>query len=210
MPAADEARERARRLNRAIDRALIEPAEADVAALRYLGRHVPPAELAERVRRRAARLGARRAGVVRRDALIAALYAAAAPRGWFSAWCDGSSARAAPGRAGLGGLVMDPDGRVAARVSRAVRGLDALAAEIAAAAAVLQAALDRGAARLRLHTDCVTLARLWHEKRGDRRLESLRALAGRFRRLDIRAIPRAHNQPAHRLAYAAQAGAEEA
>lgn len=177
-----------------IDRALTEPAEADVAALRHLGRHVPLADLAERVRQRAARLGARRAGIERRDTLIAALYAAAAPRGWHNAWCDGSSARAEPGNAGLGELVMDPDGRVVARVSRFVRGLDALTAEIVAATAVLQAAL----------------ARLWHARRDDRRLESLRSLAGRFRRLDIRAIPRAHNQPAHRLAYAAQTGARQA
>jgi ribonuclease HI len=201
-------RERARSLNQAIDQALLEPGRDDAAKLRELGGRPSPVELAERVRRRAARLGARSRQVPRRgDALIAALYAAAAPPGWFSAWCDGSSSRTPSGRAGLGGVVMDPGGRVVARVARIHAGLDPFAAEIAALAAVLTAGLKAGAARIRVHTDCVALARLWLERRSDPRLDSVRALSRGFRALAIRAIPRSHNRPAHALAREAISGA---
>jgi len=194
-------RELARRLNQAIDRALLEPAEGDVAALRRMAGRPPPVELAERVRQRAIRLG--RHGVriqERRDALIAAIYAAAVPRGWFVAWCDGSSSRTPPGRAGLGGLIVDPQGELATRVARFVPDLDSFAAEIAALVAVLEAGIASGASRMRVHTDCPALAQLWHERREDRRLDAVRALARRYRRFELRAIPRRHNEPANRLA----------
>jgi ribonuclease HI len=194
-------REHARRLNRAIDQALLEPGRDDAAKLGELGGRLSPVELAERVRRRAARLGARSRRIPQRgDALIAALYAAAAPPGWFSAWCDGSSSRTPPGRAGVGGVVMDPGGRVVARLARFHAGLDPFAAEIAALAAVLKAGLKAGAMRMRVHTDCVALIRLWHERRSDSRLDSVRALSRGFRALALRAIPRSHNRTAHVLA----------
>lgn len=194
-------RELARRLNQAIDRALLEPAEGDVTALRRMAGRPPPQELAERVRLRAVRLGRRGVGIrEERDALIAALYAAAAPRGWHVAWCDGSSSRAPPGSAGLGGVIVNPQGQPAARVSRFAADLDSFAAEIAALAAVMQAGLDSGASRLRVYTDCPALAQLWHERREDPRLDAVRALARRYRRFELRAIPRRHNEPANRLA----------
>jgi ribonuclease HI len=200
-------REDARNLNRAIDQALLEPARDDAAKLRQLGGRPPPVELAERVRRRAARLGARSRQVAQRgDALIAALYAAAAPPGWFSAWCDGSCGRTRPGHAGVGGLVMDPDGRIVARFARSQAALDPFSAEIAALAAALKAGLKAGAARMRVHTDCLAVARLWHERRSDPRLDPVRALSRGFRALAIRSIPRSHNRPAHRLAREAVAG----
>jgi len=194
-------RERARRLNRAIDQALLEPGSDDAAKLRELGGRPSPLELAERVRRRAARLGARSRQVPeRRDALMAALYASAAPPGWFNAWCDGSSSRTPPGGAGVGGVVMDPGGRVVARLARCHADLDPFAAEIGALAAVLKAALKAGAGRIRVHTDCVALARLWRARRSDPRLDSVRALSRGFEAFVIRAIPRSHNQTAHVLA----------
>jgi ribonuclease HI len=201
-------RERARKLNRVIDEALLDPASHGVMTLYGLAGSSEPVPLAERVRRRAARLGARACNVARhRDALMAAVYAAAAPRGWFNAWCDGSSSRVPPGRSGVGGLVMDCEGKIVARVARFLPGPDPFTAEIAAAAAVLQAALDAGAKQLRVHTDCVALARLWNTRRGDTRLDTVRALARAFRALAIRPIPRAHNEPAHQLARAGLAEA---
>lgn len=199
-------RERARILNRAIDQALLEPGRDDAAKLRELGGRPSTEELAERVRRRAARLGARSRQVPGRgDALMAALYASAASPGWFSAWCDGSSHRTPPSGAGVGGVVMDPGGRVVARLARFHADLDPFAAEIAALAAVLKAGLKARARRMRAHTDCVALARLWHERRSDPRLDSVRALARGFQALAIRSIPRSHNRPAHVLAREAMA-----
>lgn len=199
-------RERARSLNRAIDQALLEPGPDDAAKLCELGGRPSPVELAERVRRRAARLGGRSRKIPRRgDALIAALYATAAPD-WFTAWCDGSSNPAPPGRAGIGGVVRDPGGRVVARLARFHAGLDPFAAEIAALAAVLKAGLKARAQRMRVHTDCVALARLWQEHRSDPRLNAVRALSRGFVALAIRAIPRNHNRPAHLLARRAMAG----
>jgi hypothetical protein len=72
---------------------------------------------------------------------------------------------------------------------------------------VLQAALDAGANRVRVHTDCVALARLWNTRRVDPRLGAVRALARAFRGFAIRPIPRAHNRPANELARAAMMGA---
>lgn len=202
MSAKSTRRELARHLNQTIDRALLGPAENDgVAALRRMAGHPPPQELAERVRQRAIRLSRRGVRIPeRRDALIAALYVAAVPRGWFVAWCDGSSSRMPPGRAGLGGLIMDPQGKPAAHVARYAPGLDSFAAEIAALVAVLQKGLALGAGQIWVHTDCPALAQLWHERREDGRLNTLRALARRYRRFELRAIPREHNKSANRLA----------
>jgi hypothetical protein len=59
---------------------------------------------------------------------------------------------------------------------------------------------------MRVHTDCVALARLWQEHRSDPRLDAVRALSRGFVALAICAIPRSHNRPAHRLARRAMAG----
>jgi ribonuclease HI len=211
MTAADTPRELARRLNQAIDRSLAEPAEGDVAALRRMAGRLPPQELAERVRLRAVRLGRREARIrERRDALMAAIYGAAVPRGWFVAWCDGSSSRAPAGRAGLGALIVNPQGEVAARIARLAPDLDPFGSEIAALAAVLQAGLACGANRMRVHTDCAALAQLWHARRADPRLDDVRSLARRYRRFELRAVPRRHNEAANRLARQAMAAAAAA
>jgi hypothetical protein len=207
MSANGTPRELARRLNQAIDRSLVAPAESDVAALRRMAGRVRPQELAERVRLRAIRLGRRGASVRKqRDALMTAIYSAAVPRGWFVAWCDGSSSRAPAGRAGLGGLIVNPQGKVAAQFARFVADLDPFGSEIAALAAVLQVGLAAGVSRMRVHTDCSALAQLWHARRADPRLDDVRALARRYLRFELRAIPRAHNDPSNRLARQAMAG----
>lgn len=200
-------RERAQRLNHAIDEALLDPGVHGVAMLYSLAGSAAPVELAERVRRRAVRLGARARKIASRgDELMAAIYAAAPPRGWFNAWCDGSSSRTPPVRSGVAGLVRDPGGRIAARIAHSVPGLDPFAAEIAALAAVLQAARDARAKQIRVHTDCLALARLWDKHRADPRLDAVRARARAFRGFALRAIPRAHNRAANRLARAAMTG----
>lgn len=169
--------------------------------------------LAERVCRRAALLSRRDRSAAEsilaaRDALVLALYARATPRGTFTTWSDGSS-KMTPQEliAGIGGLLMDPQGRIVSRLSRPCRGLDAFAAEIAALEAVQHSAAVLGAERLRVYTDCVALLHLWLESRADARLEKVREQARRFRRFELRALPRAHNQPANRLARQALAQA---
>lgn len=200
-------RSRALGLNRAIDEALLDPGRHGAVTLYSLAGDRAPVPLAERVWRRASRLGAHVRDIAqRRDRLIVAIYASAAPHGWFNAWCDGSSSRSSPGRSGVGGLVMDREGRIVARVARFVPERDPFTAEIAALAEVLRAALDVGAKQLRVHTDCAALAQLWHDHRTDSRLDSVRALAHRLRGFAIRPIPRAHNQPANNLARAAMMG----
>lgn len=197
-------RSRALRLNRAIDEALLDPGRHGAMTLYSIAGDRAPATLAERVWRRASRLAARVRDIAqRRDELIAAVYVAAAPCGWFNAWCDASSSRSPPGRSGLGGLVMDGKGRIVKRVARVVPERDPFTAEVAALAEVLQAALDAGATQLRVHTDCAALAQLWYKQRTDPRLDAVRALARRLRGFGILPIPRAHNQPANKLARAA-------
>lgn len=208
-----ERRKQAHKLNAAIDACLLAPATHPP---RELATRLPlqgTVALVERVRRRATLLSRRDRAhadsiLTAREALILALYASTTPRGAFTAWSDGSSRKGADGLvAGIGGLLMDPDGRIVARLSRLRRGLDAFAAELAALEAVMRAAERRGAERLRAYTDCVALQQLWLQKRIDPRLDRIRDLARRFRRVDLRALPRAHNQPADRLAHAALARA---
>lgn len=197
---------KAHALNPVVDQALLRSSPAARRALLRLADDWDTADLAERLRRRATTLARRRAAptpaILReRDGLILALYARAAPPGWSSAWCDGSAARGPAGRsARVGGLLLNSAGRVLSRISRAHAACDPFEAEIAALAAILQAARRQRVARLRVHTDCVALARLWYGQRDDPRLAAVHALARAFRRLDLRAVPREHNQPAHALA----------
>ncbi len=207
-------RRRARELNALIDAALGAPARHPPRQLAAYLRAEEPAALAERVRRRATRIARHERSraetiLAARDALILALYAGGGPSGGFTAWCDGSSKPGPDGpTAGVGGLLMDPQGRIVGRLSRPRRRLDAFAAEIAALEAVMHAACARGAQELRVFTDCVALQRLWLEQRADARLARVRELARRFRRFALHALPRLHNQPANRLARRALARAE--
>lgn len=189
-------------VDESIDRALWQPTDAQVRAVARLAPATAVVRFAERVRRRATRLARRRdsrraAIVAARDRLMLAIYARATPAGWHTAWCDGS---VGAGMASIGGLLMTPSGRILAEVARRAPGIASFEAEIAALLAVLQLAQAHGVRRLRVYTDCIALARRWHQFRDDPRLAAAAALAGRFARLEIASLPRLHNQPAHRLA----------
>lgn len=95
---------------------------------------------------------------------------------------------------------MDPGARIVATQSGPMENLRPFDAEIAALAALMQTASEHGAERLRVYTDCDGLVQLWLQARHDSRLDAVRALATRFRRLELRLVPRRHNQSAHRLA----------
>lgn len=195
-----------RDLNALIDAALLDPHRHETWALARAFPRADVTTLCERVRRRATVL-ARRARtqasaiLEARDRLIQALYARDSPRGWCTAWCDGSGAQ--PGA--VGGVLADAHARVTEQWSRLVPARDPFATEIAALATAFEIAAAHGAARLRVYTDCVALVRLWHEHRADARLAVARACARQLAHVQLRALPRLHNQLANRLARAARA-----
>jgi hypothetical protein len=193
-----------RLLNAAVDRALIHGTEQ---TRRMVLANLPArdgAAQAERIRRRSialARRGHRGKRLERaRDALLIALHAHAAPGGWTCGWSDGSYVPGERPRAGVGGLLLDGSGHLIARLSRRSDARSAFDAELAALAALLSTATRRDVRRLRIHTDCPALARLWHARRSDPRLDAARALAAELERFELRAIPRLHNHTANRLA----------
>lgn len=165
-----------------------------------------PMVFAERIRRRAARrvrLQPARAQAIldSRDRLILAVYACSLPKDAYSAWCDGSSLRADSN--GIGALLTDTRGEILAQIAHRVPAAAPFETEIAALERVLEVALEYGARHLRVHTDCPALAQLWQKHRDDRRLAAVRRLTRRLERFELKAVPRKHNQPAHRLAQAA-------
>ena len=201
-------RQRIRDLNAQIDAALLAPGRQQAWSIVRTRPEADAAELAERVRRRATVLTRRSATQTAavldaRDHLIQALYAHDSPRGWCTAWCDGSSD--ASQRAAVGGVLVDAQGRTLGQWSRVICARDPFATEIAALASAFEFAAAHGADRLRVYTDCVALVRLWNEQRADERLLVVRARARQFARVQLRALPRLHNQPANRLARAALA-----
>jgi ribonuclease HI len=187
-----------------VDQALMKPEGVALQALYRLRRSLGTTTLAERVRHRATALARRNrsAGariLAMRDALIEALYRDTSPKGWFNAWCDGSARPDGP--ASIGALVLDPDsGGVVAQISRAADHITPFEAEVAALEAVLEVAVKRDFRHMRVHTDCRALVELWRAHRADPRLARVRSLVHRLDRLELRAVPRLHNQPAHRLA----------
>lgn len=205
MTSAQNRQRRTRRINDLIDRALLQPTDAHLREAVRLRTTAGVANLAGRVRRWGALLARRereqRAEIQRaRDHFILAIYADATPAGWYTAWCDGSVAAERRAGAGIGGLVMDPEGRIVAQLARRVPDLAPFEAEIAALAETLRVARARGAQRLRVYTDCDALARAWQRRRDGPRLQAVAVPAKAFRRLEVRTLPRLHNQPAHRLA----------
>lgn len=204
MTSRQERRRAAPAINELIDRALQEPAEALLRVVARWPATMSTEMLAERVRQRATRLARReRADSERilqtRDRLVLALYAHATPAGWHTAWCDGSVATGAA-QAGIGGVLMGPAGRIVAEFARRCPAATAFEAEIAALLATLEAARTKGVRRLRVYSDCVAAVQRWHRNRDDPRLDPLAAQARQFRRIEICALPRAHNLAAHRLA----------
>jgi FMN phosphatase YigB (HAD superfamily)/ribonuclease HI len=199
-------RQQTRRLNAVIDEAFSDRAAGPRQRLLRLFEPDSLQQLAERIRQRATRLGKRQPRDTRRivgvrDDLITALYAAAAPKGWATAWCDGSRMNVGERhRAGIGGIVMDGNGAEIARISEAIGRRSALAAELAALAAVIRSAIEHRQRRLWAYTDNRRLAQLWREQRADDRLAEIRRLVTQMEGFALSPIPRQHNQPANALA----------
>jgi ribonuclease HI len=193
-------------LNPIIDIALLQPAPAHSHALAVLMQKHDAQRLIERVRRRATLLSRQRRGQARqiiesRDRLIMALHGHLAPLGFANAWCDGSSIKHNTVRyAGIGVVLFDAHEVCVTQISRYIGGQSAFDAEIAALVAALQSAATNGIKRLRIHTDSKALGQLWHEKRDDARLAPIRSELDGIEQLQIRVIPRLHNQVANALA----------
>jgi ribonuclease HI len=132
---------------------------------------------------------------------VLALYHAASPQGWFSGWSDGAAITSESGRATrLGVVVVAPSGRVSAELGTSGRSKQSFEAEIEALVTLLKIGLRRGARRITVHTDCKAVVQLWARKRDDPRMRELRSVVGRYERVSLKAVPRRHNQVAHRLA----------
>jgi ribonuclease HI len=199
----------AQQLNAVVDNAFLVPANESREQLKQLAKTCDPGSLAERIRKRATLLAKRRSekglSLLRlRDELILAVYAAAVPKGWSCGWADGASFGTDGQRqAGIGGLLMDSDGRLMERISQSIGEEDAFAAELAALIAIVHCATERRTKWLWLYTDNRGLVQLWNEHRDDYRLKELRRQATHLERFTLRAIPRLHNQSANALARSA-------
>jgi ribonuclease HI len=193
-------------VNIVIDQALLAPSSQHQQQLLKFTNIISVTPLAERVRKRATLLGKRHKGDISpllavRDNLIMTLYAATVPQGWACAWCDGSSIKLdAHYQAGIGGIVMDSNGSVIMRISRAIGDHHAYEAELAAVAAVISSSLEHQLRRLWVFTDNHGLALLWQEHRDDKRLAEIRHLVSGLECFALQALPRHHNQPANALA----------
>ena len=129
------------------------------------------------------------------------IYAHRAPKGWFSAWCDGSSTTDADGRrAGIGLVLMDAQHEVIAALGERAGALSPLDAELAALEATVKTAIARGAGYLCVHTDCPALVHLWQDRHDNDSLAGLRETARSLRRLQRRLVPRRFDQVANALA----------
>ncbi|SDZ15853.1 Reverse transcriptase-like [Nitrosomonas sp. Nm33] len=202
-------RQQAQLLNSILDQALLNPTSSHRHQIQQLipTHHVE--KLVERLRKRAIILSKqqpyqRHSILEARDALILTLYAAAAPRGWACAWCDGSYIKIdAQQRAGIGAILMDDQGEIVARIGQAIGAQDSFTAELTAVVAIMQTALKHDQRQLWVYCDNYGLIQLWCEQRHDSRLAEIRRLAATLDRFSLHPIPRQHNQPAHRLALAA-------
>ncbi|WP_455211124.1 ribonuclease H family protein [Kaarinaea lacus] len=198
--------DQAAELNHIINRALTDPSETNLQAVGALVTRQNVYRLAERVRRRATVLTRHNRKDYqnlqhRRDALIMVLYAKTSPAGWANAWCDGSSITHDDGcRAGIGAIVFSPDAHRLAQTSVFVGNKTAFEAEVQAIIRTLQICASLNITKVRIHTDNKGLVQLWREHRQDSRLTTIRHHAREFEKLQIRAIPRLHNQATNALA----------
>jgi ribonuclease HI len=211
-PNAQTRRELAQRLNRVVDRVLQNADESALVALLEVAAGEETMALCSRISRRATRLA--RHDPAQGPAIIAArnrrvleIHGHRAPKDWFSAWCDGSSAGdARRKRSGIGVVLMDAQRRVGAELGESAGALSPLAAELAALEAAVRTAAAHGAARLRVYTDCPALIHLWYGRRDDDRLAGVAQAAQPLRRLQLYLVPRRFNQLADSLARRACAG----
>jgi ribonuclease HI len=162
--------------------------------------------LCDRVFHRATRLARQNrsetaAIIAARNRRVLEIYAHRAPKGWFSAWCDGSSITDVGGqRAGIGLVMMNPENDMVAALGESAGTLSPRDAELAALVATVKMAIARGARYLRTHTDCPGLVHLWRGRRGDDAMSDVRQAARPLRRLQLRLVPRRFNQVANALA----------
>jgi ribonuclease HI len=194
------------RINQAVDAALQSADVEALSALLALAADEATIPLCDRVFRRATRLvrqnWSQTATVIAtRNRRVLEIYACRAPKGWFSAWCDGSSTTDAGGqRAGIGVVLMDAQHEMDAALGEPAGALSSLDAELAALVATVKTAVARGARYLRAHTDCPALVHLWQGRRGDNAFSDLPQAARSLRRLQLRLVPRRFNQVANALA----------
>ena len=205
-------REHARRLNRVVDRALMRADKRALAALLEVAAEEETVSLCSRISRRAALLARHDpskglAIVLARNRRVMEIYGHRTPKGWFSAWCDGSSISDAGGkRSGIGVVLMDAQHRVVAEFGESAGALSPLAAELAALKAALRAAVVHRAVHLRVYTDCPALIHLWQGRGDDDRLAGVRQAADSLGRLQLYLVPRRFNQVANNLARHAASG----
>jgi ribonuclease HI len=199
-------RAQTQRINQAVDAALQGAHLEPLLALLALTADEAIIPLCDRVFRRATRLARQNrsetaAIIAARNRRVLEIYAHRAPKGWFSAWCDGSSTTDAGGqRAGIGLVLMNPHHEVNAALGEPAGALSSLDAELAALVATVKTAGARGARYLRMHTDCPALVHLWQDRRDDDSLSDVRQAARPLRRLQLRLVPRRFNQVANALA----------
>jgi hypothetical protein len=194
------------RINRAIDDALQNPDAETLQALLALAADEATIPLCDRIFRRATRLARRHRSetasiIATRNRRVLEVYAHRAPKGWFSAWCDGSSTTDADGRrAGIGLVLMDGEQEVIVALGEQAGALSPLDAELTALEATVKTAVARGAGYLRVNTDCPALVHFWQDRRDDDSLSGMRQEARPLRRLHLRLVPRRFNQVANALA----------
>jgi hypothetical protein len=182
-------RAQTQRINRAVDDALQSADAEPLLALMALAADEATIPVCNRVFRRATRLARRDrtetgAVIAARNRRVLEIYAHRAPKGWFSAWCDGSSTTDADGRcAGIGLVLMDTQHEVIAALGEPAGALSPLDAELAALEATVKTAVARGAGYLRVHTDCPALVHRWEDRHDHDSLASLREAARPLRRL---------------------------
>jgi ribonuclease HI len=139
--------------------------------------------------------------IAARNRRVLEIYAHRAPKGWFSAWCDGSSTTDAGGqRAGIGLVLMNPQHEMIAALGESAGALSSLDAELAALLTTVKTAVARGAGYLRVHTDCPALVHRWQARRGDDAISEVRQAGRPLRRLQLRLVPRRFNQVANAFA----------
>jgi probable phosphoglycerate mutase len=125
--------------------------------------------------------------------------------GWFTAHCDGGS-RGNPGPAGYGAVIEDPEGRMAAHLSRYLGRQTNNYAEYSGLLAVLQWAQENAVKRLRVVSDSELMV---NQMKGRYKVgspglkplwEEAKRLAGRLERFEIGHTLRGGNKEADKLA----------